>query len=298
MIGGPLVLPLGQSIFSRVKNSNVSPEATLTYHPTSRTTLYAAYKTGFKSGGIAQPAVLSPSFQGGTLTFEPEKVRGFEVGAKGEFLDDRLRLSSAIYRYKYVNLQVQTYNPQTLSFNIGNAASARTTGVEVDAAFKMNEALQLRGAAAYNLAKYLRYSDAPCYVGQTAAQGCVASFQDLSGQRLHRAPKWNLSGGFSYDVPMAADIVLGLAADLSYSSSYAAQEQQNPVARQASYVLVNANVRVRSESDAWELALIGRNLTNRYYTTSAIDKPFGPPGQIVVGVSRPREIALQGTLRF
>jgi outer membrane receptor protein involved in Fe transport len=298
VIGAPLVLPLGQSINSRIKNDNVSPEITLTYHPTTHTTLYVAYKAGFKSGGVAQPAVLSPSFDNDTLKFKPETVRGFEIGAKGQFLDNRLRVTAAAYRYKYSDLQVQTFDPQTISFNIGNAASARTTGVEIDGAFQLSESLQIRAAGAYNLAKYLKYEDSPCYAGQTAAQRCVNTFQDLSGERLHRAPKVNLSGGFTYDTPVTEAIYFGLSGDVSYSSGFNVQETQNPLAHQSSYALVNAAAKVHAEDDSWELALIGRNLTNKYIINSSLDKPFGPPGQIAVGVSRPREIAVQGTVRF
>lgn len=46
--------------FAKATYNNVSPEATLTYRPTQKMTIYGAYKTGFKSGGYNPPIELPP----------------------------------------------------------------------------------------------------------------------------------------------------------------------------------------------------------------------------------------------
>ena len=53
-----------------------------------------------------------------------------------------------------------------------------------------------------------------------------------------------------------------------------------------------------SEAAGWEVALIGRNLTNTYYMTTSVDKPAGRPGELGAGLQRPREVALQASYRF
>ena len=50
--------------------------------------------------------------------------------------------------------------------------------------------------------------------------------------------------------------------------------------------------------DKWELALLGRNLTNKYVYVIGNDKVFSTPGQITVYSIRPREIVLQGTIHY
>ena len=296
----PFGITADEGLFTTGKfaDEQVSPEATISWRATPETTLYAAYKTGYKSGGFSNPSILSAGQTINDLGFAPEKADGGEFGFKGELLDRRLMLNATVYRYTFKGLQLTSFNPSPPSFTIRNAASARTTGVEIDGAFNVTPQFTLRGAAGYNKAKYLSFPAAPCYAGQTADQGCNGTTQDLSGTALVRAPKWNLTGGIAYDVDLSNDIGLGLSGDANYTSGYWLLENQNPVGWQSGFARLNATARLFQLDDAWELALIGRNLTNKYYGIAGAEKPFGTPDAVWVNIGRPREILLQGTVRF
>ena len=296
--GFGIVNPAGVQLNGRFRDSNFSPEATLTWHPTTRTTLYAAYKTGYKSGGFSNPSILSNGQTIQDLSFNPEKAKGGEIGAKGKFVDNRLTLNAAVYNYKFTGLQLTSFDADTVAFSIRNAAAARTKGVEVDANFAVNEKLTLRGAVGYNRARYLNFAGAPCYTAETAAEGCVGGVQDLSGTQLVRAPAWNVNGGASYDTPVTRGANLGLSVDGRYTTGYWMQENQNPLGYQKGFFLLSASVRVHEADDRWEVAVIGRNLTNKYYGVGSQDKTFAPTNEVTVSMGRPREVALQGTVRF
>jgi outer membrane receptor protein involved in Fe transport len=294
-----IFLPEGVVVAGDFKDTNWSPEATATWHPTRTTTLYVAYKTGYKSGGFSNPSALSANYADiDQARFGSETAEGGEVGAKGSFLNGRLSINAAVYRYTFDGLQLSSFNAATTTFTIRNAASARTTGAEIETSYVVTPELSLRGSAGYNRARYLSFPTSSCYAGQTAAQGCVGGVQDLSGKPLTRAPDWTLSGGFSYDRPVAGDISLGVSGDANYTADYFTQENQNPVALQTAFWRFNASLRVHQIDDKWELALIGRNLSNKFYGLSSADKPLGGPGEISQQPSRPREIVLQGTVRF
>ncbi|WP_164843874.1 TonB-dependent receptor [Croceicoccus ponticola] len=295
----PFMITAEEGVFTsgRFSDEQISPEATLSWRATPETMVYAAYKTGYKSGGFSNPSILSFGQTVSDLGFAPEKADGGEVGFKGELLNRRLLVNATVYRYTFKGLQLTSFNPSPPSFTIRNAASARTTGVELDGAFNVTPDFTLRAAAGYNKAKYLSFAAAPCYAGQTAAQGCNG-VQDLSGTALVRAPKWNLTGGVTYDTDLTSDIGLGLSGDANYTSGYWILENQNPVGWQKGFARINATARLYELDDAWELALIGRNLTNKYYGIAGAEKPFGTPDAVWVNIGRPREIMLQGTVRF
>ncbi|WP_428310522.1 TonB-dependent receptor [Hydrocarboniphaga sp.] len=298
----PLQITAEEGVFTRGKFSddNVSPEATLSYHPTKNSTFYAAYKTGYKSGGFSNPSILSFGQTSDVLGFKSEKAKGGEIGAKGEFLDRRLTITSAVYRYKFDGLQLTSFNPTPPSFTIRNAASARTTGAEIESSFAATHQLRLRAAAGYNKAEYLSFEGAPCYAGQDDASGCDSdtNTQDLSGTALVRAPEWNVTGGLTWDSELTDNIFLGLSSDANYTSGYWMQENEHPLAWQGGFTRINASARLYQGSDAWEVALIGRNLTNKHYGVASSDKPFGTPDEVWVSVGRTRELLLQGTYRF
>jgi outer membrane receptor protein involved in Fe transport len=294
-----IFLPEGIVVAGTFSDTNWSPEATVTWHPTPRTTLYAAYKTGYKSGGFSNPSALSANYANiNEARFGSETAEGGEIGAKGSFANGRITINSAVYRYTFDGLQLSSFNAATTTFTIRNAAKARTTGFEVEANAAVTPELSVRSSVGYNKARYLSFPTASCYAGQTAAQGCVAGVQNLSGTPLTRAPDWTLSAGFSYDRPIGGDLALGFSGDANFTDSYFTQENQNPVALQDDFWRYNASIRLHDTDDRWELALIGRNLSNERYGVSSADKPLGGPGQISQQPARTRELLVQGTVRF
>jgi iron complex outermembrane recepter protein len=289
--------PAGVTLGGDYSDEDYSPEATATWYLDDDTTLYVAYKTGYKSGGFANPSTMTRVYYNDPilLRIEAEDASGGEIGYKARLFDRRLQLQATVYHYDYEGLQLSSYDAPTVSFIVRNAAEARTRGVELSARWSATDRLVLDANAGYNDAKYRDFSTAACYAGQTAAQGCVGGRQDLTGEHLHRAPEWMGNLGLTYDIPLAAGLNLQLSADAKFSGAYNTNENQNPVALQDSYWLFGAGARL--EAERWEVAFIGRNVEDDYIMQQANDKT-GSPGQIVAPTPRARELIMQGTYRF
>src|SRR3546814_16734331 len=65
----------------------------------------------------------------------------------------------------------------------------------IDSSFDRTDAFEVTLSGSYLDAQYTRFENAPCFTGQTAAQGCVPNsanqlVQDLTGQPTTRAPEW------------------------------------------------------------------------------------------------------------
>lgn len=302
------------------KEHNVSPEVTLSWHPSPDMTLYAAYKSGYKPGAVSNPSVLLESNLGGdptrNLNFGPEKSKGGEVGAKASLLDGALTVNSSIYYYEFNGLQLSTFDSTTTSFLIRNAGSAITKGAEVQAAYAVTPELTLRTTIDYNKGYFSDYRNVACYVSQTAAQGCSVParlangtvipgrfVQDLSGSALSNAPRWVVLGGVSWNTALANGLRLGLDGDVKYSAHYRTNNTGTPLAVQGSYAKFNAGVRIGDEDGRWEAALIGRNLTNKFVIVGATANPGtgnaqdGFAQQLTGIVERGREIVLQISLK-
>jgi outer membrane receptor protein involved in Fe transport len=290
--------PAGSVLESNYSGDNVSPEATLTWHPAPDQTLYGAYKTGYKSGGISNGALLLTTATADNLKFGPEKTKGFEIGYKSTFFSDTLRMDVTAYRYGYDGLQVAAFEPTTFSFNIGNAAEARTEGVAGSFNWLATDNLSFNGNVGYNRARYRDYKNAQCYAGQTAALGCVGGVQNLSGTALVRAPDTTFSLGTDYKVQLPAGWTADLSLDGAHTSSYQAQTDNHPGAMQEGYWRLNAAVHLMPQDEKFRLSLIGRNLTNEYYMITSSSAPGGTPTQFIGSFNRPREVVLQGEYNF
>lgn len=303
-----------------------SPEATISWKPTPDMLVYGAFKTAYKSGGFSNGSfnsALSPDNLG-DITFGKEKARGFEVGIKSELLDRQLRLNLTAYSYKYKGLQVDFFNSPVFAFNT-LSAEARTKGIEAEFEFAPRSltGLNVRGSINYNRARYTDFPNAPCYSGQTPAQGCnlilgtsgtyrpivageTGVRQNLAGQPLSMAPEWTGTFGASYETGLSSDLTFLVSGDARYSSSYLPSGFGQKFSRIDSYVTLDASVRLRSEQ-GWELALLGKNLTNQFYVTGVVDGPStgsgtgtsaGVAADQIGFAAMPRTVQLQVSYRF
>src|ERR1019366_6433673 len=62
---------------------------------------YAEVSTGFKGGGISpRPFIASQ-----VVPFAPETLTAYEIGAKSDFLDRRIRLNVSLFENKFKDIQ-------------------------------------------------------------------------------------------------------------------------------------------------------------------------------------------------
>ncbi|UZW53694.1 TonB-dependent receptor [Sphingobium sp. JS3065] len=285
---------------------NFSAEVTAAYRPSSDLTIFASYKEGFLSGGFNSsnaPAVTD-------LRYKPETIRGFEGGIKAALLDRALRINISAYDYKLTDVQVAGYIGIIATLN--NAGKARTTGIEGEFNYTTPlRGLRLNGALSYNNGRYTSFPGAACYAGQTPALGCTivggVATQDLSDTQLPRAPKWAAATGFSYETPIGGDLAFGLDGDLTYSSSYLTDPTSAPRGRQADYTLLGGSVRLGAENKRWQIAFIGRNLTNKHVFQFTNEVPFTGGGTGTAAgtlsdrygaIGRGRQLMVQLSVKF
>jgi len=292
-----------------------SPEATLSWHPTEQYTLYGSYKQGFLSGG----------FNGGVANltgdnhFDQQKVKGFEVGAKGLMADGTIRSNISFYDYVITGLQVTTQLSAQQGFaqTVTNAGKSKIYGVDFDTTWSTPvDGLTLKGAVGYNHARYLVFNGA-CYRGQTRALGCNlfpnaitgnGTAQDLAGQSLLRAPDWSATVGASYERPLTGDLKLGLSVDGAYSGDYITLVQNSPQSRMKSFWLWDSGISVSSTENKWELRLMCKNCFDQYYWTRVSENSFtgSAPGTVAGNTlsddkgstGRGRQIWIRASIRY
>tara|TARA_R110002072_G_scaffold36301_3_gene106969 strand:- start:2797 stop:5154 length:2358 start_codon:yes stop_codon:yes gene_type:complete len=285
--------------------TNTSPELTLAWRPTDNSTYFVSYKEGFKSGGF-NTAFVSGGFAAQApniidTSFGQETVDGFEGGAKWILKDGTLRLNASAYYYEYEGMQLSSFDGTTISILVQNAGKSTVHGFEMDLNYLTSiEGLSLRFGGAFNSAEFDEFL-APCYVAQTAAQGCNIGgglAQDLAGETLSNAPDTSMVAGFSFAREISQNLSLSTSWDLEYSSDYYTQTTLGPNSIQDSYTRLNANFTLAHQS-GWELNFVGRNLTEEYVMTTGTDSLFtgnsalGIPADFYSSVSRGREFYLQ-----
>ena len=250
-----------------------TPKLSLEWRPHDDRLLYLSYSKGFKSGGFNDLSVINPPFN-------PEYVTSYELGAKTEWLDKRLRLNASAFHYDYSDLQVSVFASLgniTTTFTT-NAAKATIQGVELELQARPVRNMDLSASVSYLDATYDSFvtpygtctaanasADARC-VGRAGLPRLI----DASGNRLNNAPelKGTLSAGYGIDLASGGRI--SLFGQLSHQGRVFFLPANTTAMSQKAYSLLDARVAYTSASGALEVGLYGKNLGDTDYFSNIV----------------------------
>jgi outer membrane receptor protein involved in Fe transport len=264
------------------------PSVSVQYDLTPDMMTYASYTKGFKAGGFAV------STNGDT--FGPETVDAYEVGLKGSAFDRILNFSLAAFLSEYDDLQESTnvvLPSGATQAIVGNVARARSKGIELGLSARVTDFLTLSSDVAYLDARYVAYPGAPCTILQTLARSPCT--QDLSGERRAYAPEWSGNFAASLELPLGG-YQLQVDPNLYFTSGYFQQASADPLTRQDSFTKLDLRVAFGPSHERWELAVIGKNITD-VSTGSFRNNVPTTPGTVYALSDRPRSVALQFSFR-
>ncbi|MEX1993913.1 MAG: TonB-dependent receptor [Steroidobacteraceae bacterium] len=161
----------------------------LTYRINDDRMVYATWSEGFRVGGnnpVKPSSILPREFSSDTLT-------NMEIGAKTEWLDNRLRFNVAAFMMDWKDFAVQVEDPQTDNFQLGyvNLPSADITGIEAEFQFVINDAWQLDGTVGWIEAE----------IAEDTTIELDPGFDPLfasEGARLPLTPDWTATLGIEF----------------------------------------------------------------------------------------------------
>jgi len=261
-----------------------NPEVTLNWHINDDVSTYLAYKTGYKAGGIDNSALPSAGLQAGDvegLLYDSENSDGFELGIKSMLLNGALRANASIYRYVYEDLQNQQFNAATIQYETFNAGEMTTQGAEADIHWATQiEGLDLRVAVAWTDAEYTEST-----VNVTGV--------DIKGEPVEGSTDLAANFGAMYDAPVSDNWMWGLTADARYNDGYPLSSGTF-ASEQDSFWVYDASARLYSSDNKYELALIGRNLSDEFYAHTTAGRPFACQTDPAGGCAAVNTVGLDG----
>lgn len=245
----------------------LTPRFAVDWQTTPDALVYASATRGFKSGGFQG---IAGSAASQSQPYDPEYAWSYEGGAKTQWLDKKLRLNLSIFQTDYDDLQVSSLVPLCCVV-VGNAATARIRGAELEAFFSPIEGLQFDAAYARLDAKFTSF-----------ANGATANY---TGNYLPRAPRDKIHLGAQYSIDLQGWEALARV-DYSNQSHMYFDASNIAAQKQEGYIDVDARVSVTSPDKRWEVAFWGKNLTDELVATYVT--AFAPYAQTLVPYAPPR----------
>jgi iron complex outermembrane receptor protein len=297
------------------KETSVSPLLNLQYRPNERSMGYASISRGYKSGGFDarsnKPTVMPPGLTGapGTFEFKDERATTYEVGLKTEAASGRADANIDFFYTDYKNLQTSAFDGR-IGFNVGNG-SAEVRGVEFEGRWRPIRSLLLKASMAALDFKWKKYNG-QCYYDLSVATGGLGNAVDdqgnpipgncdYSGKDNQFAPHFTGVLSAEHTMHLGA-LALVTTLDVVHSSSYLESLNLDPMLRQKAFTKLNARIGLGDDYDHWQVALVGKNLTDKTTVAFAADAPLAQAlfkARSYYGfVDPPRSIAVELRVRL
>lgn len=191
VFGTPIFIPISTATGKEDWNE-FSPKIGLDYHVSDDVLTYVSYTEGFRSGGFngrnSDPENIGP--------FDPESVENYELGMKGDFADNTIRLNLAAFYTDYSDKQEEIIEPDGFGGSntvVRNAATVEIMGLEGEFTWVASENLIINANLGWLDASYDDYQ------ADLSGDGIVT---DNSHLDLRRIPEWTGGINGSYTLQM------------------------------------------------------------------------------------------------
>ncbi|WP_054341037.1 TonB-dependent receptor [Neptunomonas antarctica] len=211
----------------------------LEYLANKNTTLYGLISRGYKVGGFNADSSLPANLQ----TFDTETLWNYEIGTKGNWLNNQLQTQIALFYQQRDNAQIKGNRTITNSGGgtsffdyVGNAENAYSYGLEAEVQWRVNSSVSLFGSLGL-LDTTLEDADA-----------------DFDGREAAQAPnyQYTLGANFSHGRGWFSGVDIEGKDEFYFSDSHSQQSE--------AYTLLNARAGYKTKD--WSVTLWGKNLTD------------------------------------
>lgn len=273
--------------------------------------VYASIGTGYKPGGVNG----NGTAQVIGLTFRPERILNYEIGAKNWFFHHRLKIDLSAFYAHYRNMQYVADDPVPYAYGIANVPKADLYGIEAAGAYHaFSDRLEITGSLTLEKSRITAHyhtldaatvstlyaETAACANGgQYSSPACwaavAAQAPDVHGHQVPGMPnvQAQLSAACRWNVPGGTLLTRG---QYLYRGSYAARVIDNPALDHVpAYFLFNAFLEYKPRASGWLFSLAATNLSNVAGVNSLYTDPYGA-NQTSAQYIAPRQVV--GSVRY
>lgn len=231
-----------------------TPMASIDYQWNEDLLTYASISRGFKSGGFNGRPILENAVQ----PFNPEHVTAYELGAKSDWLDSRLRINVAAFFNDYTDIQLgfnTTDDFGNLVLIVENAGTAEVKGFEIE--------LQARPIPGLDITAAVGYVD---FQFKSLNPGATITLDT----KQVKSPEWTASSSIQYTFALEESGFLTIRGDWSYVGKNYSNVTNDEIVAQRGHSLFSARLVYEPPSEQWEIAIFGTNLSNTRYIENGL----------------------------
>ncbi len=251
----------------------VTPRFSLEWRPNDDLMFYGSATRGFKSGGWN--ARSGPASQ--QTPFDSEIVWSYEIGARTEWFDNRLRANITAFYTDVEDFQLPSAfnDPGTgaIVFITQNFADVEVKGLELEFLAAPVENLTLYTNIGLLDSEYQNLN--PAIIAQqdrcrNMAMNCAEGIVNETGGIADpvRAPDYQIAAGGWYDFRLTPNMTLTPRVNVTRYGEHNTSTSGQLVAIVDGYTLVSGGITLAHAAQDWQLSVECRNCTDRDYFVS------------------------------
>jgi len=267
-IGGGAIGPLYESPSAARSTGDLSA----VYTANKDLDFYARVATGYRAPSIQGRLLFGDS----ASVSKVETVTSGEIGVKSRLFDNRATISFDLFDYEMKNQQLTAVGGTTNFAKLVNAKKTDGHGFELDAQAYLTDQLMITAGTSYNFTK-IKDPDlyiTPCGSGCTVLDPEITrdgtTLALIDGNPLPQAPKWIANVTARYSIPFREGEFFAYT-DWAYRSKVSFFLYQSVEFQGKPWVEGGLRFGYAWDGGKRELALFGRNITNKKAITGGID---------------------------
>jgi outer membrane receptor protein involved in Fe transport len=248
-----------------------------------------------QGAGVSNPGIseLDCAFFDDDHAFDPEFVDAFELGFKGDFLDGTLTTNVAVFYSDFEDFQLNTFTGT--GFLISNTDEMISQGIEWESMWNIADGVYWTLGVTY---ADTRYGDSLNAEGVDEASLFLAqdydtledwlALESIEGRQITQAPYWQGSTSLFVEQPWGDRYVYGNL-NIGFRGSNNTGSDLKDQKDIPDEEIVNLQLGVRAQDDAWDFQVWARNLTdnqvntlvfNSVFQSGSFSTFFGPPRMV------------------
>lgn len=248
--------------FSKLSFSQITPKFTLQYSLPSSQLFYTSITKGYKTGGF------NSSFEKEEdRSFDPEYSWNYEIGAKTNFWQDRIRAELCFFYIDWENQQIYRLLSTGIGSMLKNAGRSESKGFEFSLQANLWEGFTLSSNLGVTKAVF--------------KENVQSSTIDYSGNYLPMVPDKTLGLAANYRIPLRSQVIDDLTFNLQYTGTGKLYWNEDNKVSHPYYGLLNG--KVSASRGITTVSLWAKNITSAEYSAFC----FASQGKLFAQKGRP-----------
>ena len=302
-------IPTSRSLWRSMEDDyeDVTWRVNVDYTPNDDVLTYFSVTTGYRAGGF------NLGYYSAVPSYDSETLIAYELGYKGQLLENTLQVNASLYYYKYEDIHLQATGRSLLggfSTSVVNGPEAETRGFELEGLWLATDQLTLGMNYSYTNSEYVEE-----YVLQ-GAEGVVAATNpfapsslytpqellfSIQGKQLPRVPKHKLASWAEYTWSLGDWGNMVLSSTFAWTDEFPAAGR--PVGDLAidtadPFMRWDARLSWASADRAWEVTGFVNNITDEIGTRNVFTYGEQQGYRRVIEPTLPRMAGIEVQYRF